>query len=290
MTAPASARAIPIRVVVTADDFGTSPAVNAAIVRAHREGVLTSASLMVTGAAFDEAVALARATPTLAVGLHLALADARPALPARELPHLTDGDGRLPRNPARAGLALAASGAARRELAREIAAQFERFAATGLPLSHVDGHHHLHVHPAVFPAVAEHAARAGARAVRLPCEGLRALADASPRRAALDAAVLGVLGRTWRSLARRRGLRFAARVHGVVRSGAMDAAYLAALVARLEPGVTEIFLHPSVEPAAPAAPRGPNAGDLAALVSPTVRAALAARGAALTSWTATEAP
>ena len=72
MTAlPAAASAV--RVVVNADDFGASPAVNAAVVRAHREGVLTTASLMVTGAAFDEAVQLARATPTLAVGLHLAL-------------------------------------------------------------------------------------------------------------------------------------------------------------------------------------------------------------------------
>jgi hopanoid biosynthesis associated protein HpnK len=278
-----------VRLVVTADDFGASHTVNAAIARAHREGILTSASLMVTGAAFDEAVALARATPTLAIGLHLALADASPALPARDLPHLVGADGRLERDPARAGLRLAASGAARRELAREIAAQFERFAATGLPLSHVDGHHHLHVHPAAFPTVATHAERAGARAVRLPWEGLRALADASPRRAALDAAVLGALGRTWRPLARRRGLRFAARVHGVVRSGTMDAAYLAALVSRLEPGVTEIFLHPSLEPATHDAPQGPNAGDLAALVSPAVRAAVEARGAALTTWIAPEA-
>lgn len=279
-----------VRVVVTADDFGASPAVNAAVVRAHRDGVLTSASLLVTGAAFDEAVQLARATPSLAVGLHLALADARPALPARELPHLAGADGRLARDPARAGLRLAASAAARYELAREIAAQFERFAATGLPLSHVDGHHHLHVHPAAFPAVAEHAARAGARAIRLPCEGLRALAEASPRRASLDAAVLGALGGAWRALALRRGLRFASRVHGVVRSGAMDAAYVATLIARLEPGVTEIFLHPSLEPATPDARRGPNAGDLAALVSPAVRAALLARGAALTTWNAPEAP
>lgn len=275
------------RVIVTADDLGASSSVNAAIARAHREGILTAASLMVTGDAAGEAVALARAHPTLAVGLHLVLADARPALPARELPHLVGADGRLERDPARAGLRLAASAAARRELARELAAQFERFAATGLPLSHVDGHHHLHLHPAAFPLVAELAARAGARGIRLPWEGLPALADARPRRAALDGAVLGALALRWRGVARRLGLRFADRVHGIVRSGAMEPAYLLALASRLPAGTTELFLHPSTEPGPP---RGPNPGDLAALLDPAVRAALAARGLALGTWAPPEAP
>src|SRR6266511_432980 len=126
------------KLIMTADDFGASAAVNAAVLRAHREGVLTSASLMVTGDAAGEAVALARATPSLAIGLHVALADARPALPARE-----------------------------------VQTQFERFAATGLALAHVDGHHHLHLHPAVFPLVARLASRFGAQGIRLPWEGLR---------------------------------------------------------------------------------------------------------------------
>lgn len=278
------------RVIVTADDLGASSAVNAAVARAHRDGILTSASLMVTGAASEEAIALARRTPALAVGLHLALADARPALPPRDLPHLVGADGRLERDPARAGRRLAASAAARRELARELAAQFEWFAATGLPLSHVDGHHHLHLHPAAFPIVAELAARAGARAVRLPWEGFTALGEARPLGAALDGAVLGALALAWRGAARRHHLRFADRVHGIVRSGAMDAAYLLALVPRLPAGTTELFLHPSTGPAAPGAERGPNAGDLAALLDPAVRAALAARGIALTTWVAPEAP
>ena len=183
--------------VITADDFGLSRAVNAAVVRAHREGVLTAASLMVAEDAAAEAVAVARQLPSLSVGLHLVLADGRPALPPGEIPHLVGPDRRLEADPARAGLRWAASAAARRELAREIAAQFERFAATGLPLSHVDGHHHLHLHPAAFPAVAEHAARAGARGVRLTHEGLRPLRDAAPRRAAAEALVLGAPAAPW---------------------------------------------------------------------------------------------
>ncbi len=271
--------------VVTADDFGLSPAVNAAIARAHREGVLTAARLMVTADAAEEAVAIARALPALSVGLHVVLADGPPALPAREIPHLVGPGGRLEPDPGRAGLRWVASAAARRELAREIAAQFERFAATGLPLSHVDGHHHLHVHPAAFPVVAELAARHGARGIRLPYEGLAPLPEARPRRAAVEAVVLGALARRWRPLARRRGLAFAARVHGVVRSGAMDEPYLVRLLRRVNGPSAELFLHPSTEPGAP---RGANPGDLGALLSPAVRRAIEQRGLALATYASLE--
>jgi hopanoid biosynthesis associated protein HpnK len=274
------------RLVVTADDLGLCRAVNAAVARAHREGIVTAASLMVTGDAVEDAVALARRLPTLAVGLHLALADAAPALPPREIPHLVGTDGRLVRDPALAGLRWAASGAARRELRREIAAQFERFAATGLRMAHVDGHHHLHVHPAAFPLVAELAERAGARGVRLPCEGLRALRDAAPRGAAAEALVLDGVARPRRGALRRRGLVFAGEVHGVVRSGRMDEAYLVALAGRIEAETAEIFLHPSLERREL---RGANPGDLEAAVSPAVRAALAAHGHSLATYPTLEA-
>jgi hopanoid biosynthesis associated protein HpnK len=277
------------RLVVTADDLGLSLAVNTAVARAHRDGIVTSASLMVTGDAVDHAVALARALPSLAVGLHLALADARPALPAREIPHLVGADGRLLHDPSRAGLRWAASGAARRELRREIAAQFERFAATGLRMSHVDGHHHLHVHPAAFPLVAELAERAGAHGIRLPCEGLRALGDAPRRSAAAEALVLDAVARPWRTALRRRGLAFASEVHGIVRSGGMDEAYLLRLLRRIAGPSAEIFVHPSIAPTEAAGARGANRGDLAAVVSPAVRAAVAARGHALATYGELEA-
>jgi hopanoid biosynthesis associated protein HpnK len=267
--------------LVTADDLGLSRGVNAAIARAHREGVLTGASLMVSGDAAAEAVALARALPALSVGLHLVLADGRPALPPEEIPHLVGADGRLEPDPARAGIRWPASAAARRELAREIEAQFAAFAATGLPLSHVDGHHHLHLHPAAFPTVAALAARPGARGIRLTYEGLRPLGEAVPRRAAAEAVVLGALARGWRPLARRCGLSFADRVHGLVRSGGMDEEYVLALVRRVEGPSAELFLHPSTEPGAP---RGANPGDLAALLSPAVRRAIADRGLSLGSY------
>jgi predicted glycoside hydrolase/deacetylase ChbG (UPF0249 family) len=126
--------------IVNADDFGFSTEVNEAIIRAHREGVLTSASLMVTGAAFDEAVRLARENPRLGVGIHLVTVMGRSALPTGQVPSITDEHGNFSSNPVIAGLKYFFSLRARRELRRELEAQFERFKSTGLPLSHVDGH------------------------------------------------------------------------------------------------------------------------------------------------------
>lgn len=269
------------QVIFAADDFGRCRAVNEAVVRAHRDGVLTSASLMVTGEAAAEAVALARRHPGLAVGLHLALTDARPALPPALVPRLLGADHRLEADPARAGLRWAASAAARRELRLEIAAQFERFAATGLRLAHVDGHHHLHVHPAAFPLVAELAARHGAGGIRLPDEGSVSPGEARPLRAAAEALVLARLARHWRPLARRRGLAFAGHVHGILRSGAMDAEYVAALLSRAPGQSAEIYLHPST---VRLDARGGNPGELAALLDPAVRDALRTGGWELASY------
>src|SRR5205823_10804591 len=87
------------RLVVGGDDFGAAREVNAAIVRAHREGILTSTSLMVTGDAAAEAVALARENPRLAVGLHLVLAQGRPSARREEIPGLRARDGEFHRGP-----------------------------------------------------------------------------------------------------------------------------------------------------------------------------------------------
>jgi chitin disaccharide deacetylase len=119
------------RLVVIADDFGASPAVNAAVVQAHRSGILTAASLMVNEAAFDEAVRFALATSTLAVGLHLALSLSRATLPASRIPALVNAEGRFPASSRPAGLRYQFSRRARVELEGEIRAQLDRFRATG---------------------------------------------------------------------------------------------------------------------------------------------------------------
>lgn len=136
--------------IVNADDFGLSPGVNRGILRAHREGIVTSASLMVNMEYAAEAVALAKGHPSLAVGLHLTLTAGRPLAPG--VSSLTDPEGRFLRGPALAERARP------EELEREVRAQVAAFQATGLPLSHIDSHHHLHMEAAMLRPILQRVA------------------------------------------------------------------------------------------------------------------------------------
>ena len=159
--------------MVSGDDFGAAREVNTAIVAAHRSGILTSTSLMVTGEAAAEAVALAKEHPRLAVGLHLVLAQGRAAAPSAEIPHLVTGAGSFRDRPILAGLRYAWEYVARSgrvELRREIEAQLAAFASTGLRLAHLDGHLNMHLHPMVLPILLELAPRYAIRAMRLTRE------------------------------------------------------------------------------------------------------------------------
>jgi hopanoid biosynthesis associated protein HpnK len=286
--------------IFNADDFGRSSNINAAIFRAHCEGILTSASLMVTGEAAGEAVRMAREAPGLAVGLHLTLTDALPASPPGELPHLVGRTGRLPADPVRVWIRLLFSPAARAEMARELQAQCERFAATGLPLAHVDGHQHLHMHPAVFRALLPLAAQYGARGVRLPRDDFRLALSYSRRSAGIKAvwaAAFGLLCHFYaRGLARagqerdqvagRQRPAITDRVYGVLQTGQMEEAYVLQVLGTAQARAIELYFHPSIGPEA--MPLGPNAGDLATLLSPAVRQAVEARGWRLASYATLE--
>ncbi len=158
------------RLIVTADDFGASLEVNEAVERAHRSGILTSASLMVGAAAAEDAISRARRLPSLAVGLHLALVRARPVLPASDLPALVGPDGRFPDGLVGSGFRFFFRPSSRVQLEREIRAQFEAFRRTGLELDHVDAHNHMHVHPTVLEIVLRVGREHGLAAVRVPRE------------------------------------------------------------------------------------------------------------------------
>lgn len=258
--------------IITADDFGLHASVNRAVERAHREGVLAAASLMVGGAAAQDAVARARTCPGLRVGLHLVLADGQSVLPHRAIPDLVDRDGRFGGHMARDGVRFFCLARVRRQLALEIRAQFEAFAATGLLLDHVNAHKHFHLHPTVLSLLLEIGRDHGLKAVRLPREG---------------GAPLWL--RPWLGLLRARldsaGIKHNDDIAGIRESGRFDeAALLAALRGLPSAGVRELYLHPALDSGAAIAPSMAgyrHADEFAALVSPCVReacAALAARG------------
>lgn len=138
------------RVIFNADDFGRSRSVNEAVIRAHREGVLTTASLMVNGEAFDEAVQLARQHPSLGVGLHLTLVKGKATLPPGQIPGLVNARGEFTGNAVAAGLNAFFKRSLRAQLEAEIRAQMVKFQATGLVMDHLNGHLNFHLHPSIF--------------------------------------------------------------------------------------------------------------------------------------------
>jgi len=270
------------QLVITGDDFGRTPSANEAIEAAHRDGVLTSASLMVTGEAAGDALARARELPSLSLGLHLVLCDGVPAAAPRLLPDLVGSDGRLaPTSSVGARFVLPR---VRRQLGIEIRAQLERFLESGHSLDHVDGHHHLHLMPIAFGllldaldglAVEPVPARPPAARVRLSREDRLARRPGAGWRAEVVPQVLAILagwcGRRFRGRLASAGRRSPERVYGIRATHGVDESYLGWLLPRLVAGDVEIFAHPdraSVE----------GRREEAALRSPSVREAIARSG------------
>jgi chitin disaccharide deacetylase len=267
--------------IVTADDFGLHEAVNEAVEQASRAGILTAASLMVGAPAAADAIRRARELPRLRVGLHLVLADGRAVLAPELIPGLADQSGRMNSRMFVNGVRFFASAAVRRQLEAEIRAQFSAFARTGLALDHVNVHKHFHLHPTLLQMLLRIGREYGVSAVRVPDEPLWFAARGGRWSPWIGAALLA----PWNALMKRR-LRAAGMPHndslfGVAASGAMDEKTLLAVLARLPPGITEIYLHPAtVSGSAIAASMSGyrHADELAALLSPRVRAAAAAAG------------
>ncbi len=266
----------PRQVIVSADDFGLSEAVNEAVERAHRDGVLTAASLMVAGPAAADAVRRARALPGLRVGLHLVAIEGPAVLPPAAIPDLVGADGQFPSYQLRLGLRYAFHPRVRRQLAAEIAAQFAAFAATGLTLDHADAHKHMHLHPTVGRLMIALGRRHGLRALRVPSEPPGVLTAAGGQPGIGDRALFlwsGVL----RAQARRAGLVVPDACFGLAWTGHMTAARLTALFPRLPPGVSEVYAHPAVardQRLAALMPDYEPEAELAALLDPAVAAAL----------------
>lgn len=240
----------PRRLIVNADDFGLSPAVNQAVVRAHREGILTSASLMVNEPGFAEAVALAKENPRLGVGLHLTLSHGHAALPPEQIPGLVNARGELSSQPVSAGRDYFFDRQLREPLRREIHAQFEKFKATGLPLDHVNGHLHFHLHPAVFRILMEDGEQLGIRRMRLTRDPFWFDARLNSGQwfyRASHAFIYLCLSRRARGELQRRNIRHTGRVFGLLQNARVDESYVLRLLPRLPPGDSELYSHPSLD-------------------------------------------
>jgi hopanoid biosynthesis associated protein HpnK len=265
--------------VVVADDLGRSSSVNQAVADAHDRGILTAASIMTRGKAFEEAVLIARKKSRLSVGLHVTLCDGRSVLPAAEIPDLVDEGGHFEKNPSRAWIRYFRP-ALLPQIEREVAAQFAELLQTGLRPTHVDGHHHLHMHPAVFAVVCREAARHQVRWVRLPLEPFGMALGRTGRGVMplIEWLVFGSLSLSHREGARSRGLLTADRVYGLSRTGRLDEGSLLRILDRsARDSVSEIFAHPD-------STTGPGRTELQALTSEAVRDRIRARRIVLAGY------
>jgi chitin disaccharide deacetylase len=266
-------------VIITADDFGAAEEINEAIEVAHRFGILSAASLMVNGRAAADAIKRARDLPGLRVGLHLALTDARPTLPCARIPGLVDAHGRLRRDLAGVGLAIALRTGLRPQLRAEIRAQFEAYQRTGLPLDHVDVHQHFHLHPIVASEIISIGREFGMHALRVPAEPSWLILRLEQKSNRGIAAFLQPFTAALRRKARRAGLATADAVFGLRWSGALTAQRMALLLANLPQGLSEIYTHPAVKDDFPgAAPGYRYRAEFEALCAPSVIAAVRHHG------------
>lgn len=238
------------RLVVNADDFGRSQSINAAVIRAHREGILTSASLMVNEPAYQEAVALARENPGLGVGLHLTLLCGHSALSHRDIPGLVNRDGEFSNDPVRAGFRYFARNKLHEQLRQEICAQFKRFQETGLPMDHVNGHLHMHFHPVVFRFLMDHFQEFGIRRLRMTRDRfwLNMRLDSGRLQYRITHALIyALLSARFRRELDQKEIRHTERVFGLMQDSHVDERFFLKLLQVLPAGDSEVYSHPSLD-------------------------------------------
>lgn len=235
------------RLIVNADDFGLTAGVNRAVIELHRAGVLTSATLMAKAAATGEAVELALATPSLGVGCHVMLVDGEPVLPPEALPSLADQrTGRFHSTPGAFVRRLVTGRIRAPEIEAEAAAQIALLKHSGVPLTHIDTHKHMHMFPSVLRPVLRAARAAGIRTVRNPFEpkwSLRATPSAPLLRRA-EVRVLRNLEPAFRRIVAQEGFTTTDGSIGVLATGTLDAATIESLLRAIPPGAWELVTHP----------------------------------------------
>jgi hopanoid biosynthesis associated protein HpnK len=263
-----------IAAILNGDDFGLAPAINEGILKAHREGCLTSASLSVVGPAAEAAAMAAADEPELGVGLHLTLVDEWPVSDPEAIPSLLMENGRFYPDGSTFARCWLGQKVRRSEVRREIRAQLALAQQLGVHLTHLDSHDHVHVLPGLFEIILEEMESVGLKRLRIPLEAAGIGAITWRRR--LSGLGLYLLAWRARRIARRKGFVFPDAYQGFRGAGQVDRESLLERIESMAAGVTELSLHPA---AGPGPPRQDFAhwgycwdAELAALLDKSVRA------------------
>ena len=241
------------RLIVNADDFGLAESVNRGIIVAHRDGILTSASLLANGSAFAQAIDLSRQFPQLSVGVHLNISEGKPVSPATGIPSLVNERGELHLSPFHLWIGILRRRISLEEIHSECRAQILKVLHAGVTPSHLDGHLHMHVLPQLSPILIALAREFGIRNLRCPAEDLEATlpllwktSGASIAALERSAIAYGVssFARQFREQLRLTGLVYPDVFLGLAHTGFLDARALSALLAFVPNGSTELMCHP----------------------------------------------
>jgi chitin disaccharide deacetylase len=276
--------------VVNADDFGLDPAANAAIMKAHTTGLLTSASLLVAAPHAAEAIEFARSHPKLGVGLHLCLVEGHSAALPDKIPSLAIATGGLPPTPFALSARLLSHKQLDTDIEIELRAQISQFMATGLRPTHFDTHQHTHLHPRVLKVVMRLAREHGVTFIRAPIEPLWLAIRCNRQRLARKLArwtIFAMLGSYAKRQLRQQGFCTVDRAVGVLDPGHLTEEFLASYLRRLPDGLTEVFFHPADHPAEPLVKMQhgyEHAAELQALCSPRLRQIIDESGIRLTNF------
>ena len=274
-----------LKLIVNADDFGLSEAANEGIVHAHRNGIVTATSIMANGSAFEHAIDLARATPALDLGVHLTLVGEKPVLDPQTIPSLVGEDGRLLDSSRSFARRYMAGRIDRADVQRELTAQMEKVQQQRLPITHLDGHQHLHLFPRVFDVTVDLARTHQIDWIRIPNEPLKGYMFGAPAGWPRVLELLAVKHFCRRAVRRwpMRAAGFAGFYHG----GRLNRRNLATVLRRLPAGgLCELMCHPSLDdPNSPYAHWGYAwADEVDALTDPQTRRYLQQNGVELTSY------
>lgn len=235
------------RLILNADDFGLTRGINQAIIRAHREGILTSATLMATAPEFEGACQQARANPRLSVGCHIVLVGGKAVTGPREIPSLAGQDGALPQSLLAFAAAVTSGRISAGDIERETRAQIEKIRSAGLEPSHIDTHKHTHAHPMVMDAIARAAQSCGIRRIRKPVERLRDSWSAGGLSKQLAAvSLVRLMARHFDHAARKYGLRAPDYFLGMAMTGQLGPLALRRMIETLPEGTAEIMVHPGI--------------------------------------------
>ncbi len=286
------------KLIVNADDFGMTEGVNRAILKGHRHGIITSTSLLVNGVAYDSALALARGTPTLGVGVHLNLTEGKPTSGAARVPSLVARDGNFLNGPGRVAAGLVARRVAIGDIEREFRSQIEKLIAAGIRPTHLDGHQHVHMWPTLFALTARLAAEYGIGGMRCARErrtGVRGMLGRNgPSRGKIlkqlaVGAGLALLAVGARARMGRAGVASPDYYYGVSATGFLDREALAAVLRDLPEGSSELMCHPGYADAdlaaIPTRLVAQREVELEALTAPEIRNLVRERGIQLITYT-----